>query len=169
MSFKEKELEIRNLIEGITVSISDIAEGYGRWQPDLRVDPRLRERLVVLVELCRADPNFGPDFMLPISSCYRPFNPRGYEYERRDTSDPRGHWAALAADVGYQNVLPKYLWKTFLKYVSKAKLKRIHLKKYGEWWHMSDWGRYIFKKSVWRPSQEVAEKRGIVCRALGII
>jgi len=170
VNIKEGIAEVRRMVEENLVSIADIAEGYGKWQPDLRVDPRLREKLVKLVELCRADPDFGPGFMLPVSSCYRPFNPQGYAYERKDARDPRGHWATLAADIGYQNVLPQWLWSRFVKYARQAGLRTIHKRKYGEWWHFSRSGKYVPNGlSKWRPADDVAKLRGKVCRALGLL
>jgi len=163
---------VREGIESILVSISDIAKTYGRWEPDLRVDPRLRDMLIKLVELCRADPDFGLDFMLPVSSCYRPFHPMGYVYDKKDASDPRGHWTGLAIDIGYRNVLPEHLCAKFVKYAKQAGLRAIHKKRYGEWWHFSRLGKYVAnnrKLSKWRPAAEVAKLRGKVCRASGII
>ncbi len=158
--------EIRKGIEQNLVDISGIAEGYGRWKPDLRVDARLNDKLEKLAKLCWNDKSFGADFMLPVSSCYRPFNPQGFEYERRDAKDPRGHWTGLAIDIGYRNVLPKRLWKKFIKYAKKSGLYRIHLVRYGEWWHFS---RYGLSHKRWRPVDWISDMRWVVLKKLYIV
>ena len=161
---------IRHDIENVLVSISDIAESYGRWKPDLRVDPRLRERLVKAVELMRADPDFGPGFMLPVSSCYRQFLYFIKGHWWRDARDPRGHYTGLAIDIGYRNVLPERLWFKFEGYMRQVGLHPMHLIAHGEWWHFSRYGKYIPNGlSKWRPAEAVQKLRGQVCRALGIL
>lgn len=157
---------ILDTVEPILVSIDDIAKSYGKWQPDLRVDPRLRKRLVKLVELCRADPGFGDKFILPVSSCYRPFLQATLDYIIRDATDPRGHWAGLAIDIGYQIKLSRDLWDKFVEYARKAGLIRIHLKRHGEHWHFSGYG---IAYQSWRPARAVAKLRWKVCKALGIL
>lgn len=157
--------EVRDRAEKQFVSIADIARGYGDWEPDLRVDPRLREKLAKLVALCRE--RWGGDFVLPISSCYRPFLLYEKGHWLRDASDPRGHWSGLAIDIGYRNVLGCYEdWRFFVKAAKQAGLYRIHLKKYGEWWHFSDWGA-PWKR--WRPTNDIAKLRGEVCKQIGIL
>ncbi|MCP4231254.1 MAG: hypothetical protein GY771_14050 [bacterium] len=157
---------VREKVEENTVSIADAAGGYGDWEPDLRVDPRLGERLVKAVELMRADPDFGPGFMLPVSSCYRPLLGDEKGYTIRDARDPRGHWSGLAIDVGYRNVLPEHLWKKFIKYFKQAGLYRIHLQRYKEWWHFSRWG-VPYKE--WRAERTVHNARGRACRTMGVL
>jgi hypothetical protein len=170
VSIREDVKQVRVGIEAILVPIDDIAEGYGKWKPDLRVDPRLRDRLVKAAGLIRADADFGADFKLPVSSCYRPFKPNGYDYDIKDATDPRGHWSGLAIDIGYRNVLPERLHKRFVRQMKKAGLFRIHLAGYGEWWHFSRYGKYIPSGiSKWRPAKNAAKLRGRVCRASGIM
>ncbi len=157
--------KIWNGIETDLVSIADIGAGYNDWEPDLRVDPRLRERLLILSKLCRG--RWGQDFMLPVSSCYRPFLWKEKGHWIGDATDPRGHWSGLAIDMGYRNVLKTYEdWKAFVKFSKKAGLKRIHLRKLGEWWHFSDYG---IKYKKWRPVKWIAKLRFKICRKKGIL
>lgn len=166
MAVNDLVVDVRGQIENIMVSVDGLGEGYNDWEPDLRVDPRLRDCLVKAVQLIRTNPDFGQRFRLPVSSCYRPFLSSLEGHWKRDASDPRGHWSGLAIDIGYRNVLPEGLWRYFEKCMEQAGLKRIHYVKYGEWWHFSDYGT-PWKK--WRPANQTARLRGEICRQLGII
>ena len=168
---KDKIKIIRTKIENIIVSIDDIARPVGHFKPDLRCDPRLREKLVKLVELCRDE--FGNEnWMLPATSVYRPFNPEGGGYHILDAKDPRGHWSGLSADLNYRLVMKYEDRVKFLRFASQVGLQRIWLKKYGEWWHWSRYGRFVSGHPElweWRPEPEVAKMRWQVLKELKLV
>jgi len=151
--------KVREAIEIILVPIDDIAVGIGDFNPDLRVDTRLRERLLAFVNIMNN--KFG-SFKLPVTSCYRPFSPQLGSYHELDAKDPRGHWTGLAIDINYRAVLNNDIDRIFfIKSADKCGLKRIWLVKYDEWWHFSDY--------EWRPDSEVARMRWEVLKEVGLV
>lgn len=161
MDVQNEILETRADIDAISVSIADIASAFGNFKPDLLADPRLRERLGELVGLCRV--KIAADFILPATCCGKPFNPLAGSHYTLDAKDPRGHWPRLAVDVNYRAYLgdDEKLWRLFIKLAKKAGLSRVHLDKYGEWWHFSDYD--------WRPDRNIAHRRYLVLRELRIL